>query len=92
MTLALILVMQYLDQLDTKLLGAVLGNVGNLVVFRVGAQDAAVLGRELAPVFTGEDLMDLPYYHAYIRMMIDGKPAKPFSARVLDAESLSRPS
>jgi hypothetical protein len=89
--LALILAMQYLDQLDTKLLGAVLGNVGNLVVFRVGAQDAAVLGRELAPVFSGEDLIDLPYYHAYVRMMIDGKPAKPFSARVLDAGSPSRP-
>ncbi|MDO8496817.1 MAG: type IV secretion system DNA-binding domain-containing protein [bacterium] len=85
--LALILAMQYLDQLDTQLLGAVLGNVGNLVVFRVGAQDAAVLGRELAPVFSGEDLMDLPYYHAYIRMMIDGKPAKPFSARLLEVPS-----
>ena len=84
--------MQYLDQLDVKLLGAVLGNVGNLVIFRVGAQDATVLGRELAPVFSGEDLMDLPYDHADIRMMIDGKPAKPFSARVLDAKSVSKPS
>ena len=85
--LALILAMQYLDQLDPKHLGAVLGNVGNLVVFRVGAQDAEMLGRELAPVFSSEDLIDLPYYHAYIRMMIDGKPAKPFSARILEADS-----
>ena len=53
--LSLILAMQYLDQLDTKLLGAVLGNVGNLVVFRVGAQDAAFLGRELAPVSSTPD-------------------------------------
>jgi hypothetical protein len=82
--LSLILAMQYLDQLDTKLLGAVLGNVANLVIFRVGAQDAATLGRELAPVFSEEDLLDLPYYHAYIRMMIDGKPAKPFSSRILE--------
>jgi hypothetical protein len=43
-------------------------------------------------VFSGEDLMDLPYYHAYIRMMIGGKPAKPFSARVLDVDSLGKPS
>jgi hypothetical protein len=64
---------------------------GTVVVFRVGAQDAGVLGRKLAPVFSEEDLIDLPYYHAYIRMMIDGKPAKPFSARVLDVGSLSRP-
>lgn len=82
--LSLILAMQYLDQLDTKLLGAVFGNVGNMVVFRVGAKDAAILERELAPVFSREDLLQLPFYHAYVRMMIDGKPAKPFSARILD--------
>jgi hypothetical protein len=83
--LSLILAMQYFDQLDTKLRGAVLGNVGNLVVFRVGPQDASILGKELAPVFDAEDLLDLPYYHAYIRMMIDGKPVKPFSAKILDS-------
>ncbi len=82
--LALIMAMQYLDQLDTKLLGAVLGNVGNLVTFRVGAKDAPFLAREFAPVFSSDDLMNLPHYHVYVRMMIDGKPAKPFSARVLD--------
>jgi len=87
--LSLILAMQYLDQLDTKLLGAVLGNVGNLVIFRVGAQDAAILARELAPVFSEGDLLELPYYRAYIRMMIDGKPARPFSAQILEpAEAL----
>jgi hypothetical protein len=88
--LSLTIAMHYLDQLDTKLLGAVLGNVGNLIVFRVGAKDASVLERELLPVFSAEDLISLPYYHAYIRMMIDGKPAKPFSAKILDA-SRSKP-
>lgn len=88
--LNLILAMQYLDQLDTRLLGAVLGNVGNLVVFRVGAKDAAILAREFAPVFSADDLISLPHYHVYVRMMIDGKPAKPFSARVLDVQLLER--
>lgn len=82
--LAIIMAMQYLDQLDTGLLGAVLGNVGNLVTFRVGAKDAAMLAREFAPTFSSDDLMNLPHYHVYVRMTIDGKPAKPFSARVLD--------
>ncbi len=80
--------MQYLDQLDTRLLGGVLGNVGNLIVFRVGAKDAVILAREFAPVFSSEDLMNLPHYHIYVRMMIDGKPAKPFSAQVLEMQSL----
>lgn len=82
--LALILAMQYLDQLSPALLGSVLGNVGTLVVFRVGAKDASILAREFAPVFSAEDVINLPHYHVYVRMIIDGKPAKPFSARVLD--------
>jgi len=85
--LALVLAMQYLEQLDTKLQGAVLGNVGNLIVFRVGAKDATLLGREFAPTFSTEDLLNLPYYHVYIRMMLDGKPTRPFSARILNADS-----
>jgi hypothetical protein len=83
--LNLILAMQYLEQIDTKLLGSVLGNVGNLVVFRVGVKDAKVLAGEFVPKFLPEDLVTLPYYHAYIRMMIDSKPAKPFSAEMLGA-------
>jgi hypothetical protein len=87
--LSLTVAMQYLQQLDEGILGAVFGNIGNLVIFRVGAQDARVLERELAPVFSAEDLLDLPYYHAYVRMMIDGKPAKPFSARILPPPSMN---
>jgi hypothetical protein len=83
--LNLILAMQYLEQLDARILGSVLGNVGNLVVFRVGAKDATMLAREFVPKFLPEDLVTLPYYHAHIRMMIDSKPAKPFSARMLGA-------
>jgi hypothetical protein len=81
--LSLILAMQYLDQLSPKLLGSVLGNVGNLIAFRVGVRDAAILAREFSPVFSADDLANLPHHHIYVRMIIDGKPAKPFSARVL---------
>jgi len=82
--LNLILAMQYLDQLDTKLLGSVLGNVGNLVVFRVSAKDATMFEREFEPVFSREDILSLPYYHAYVRMMIDGKPSRSFSAKMFE--------
>lgn len=88
--LALVMAMQYLEQLDAKLLGAVLGNVGNLVVFRVGARDAGILEREFVPIFSRDDLIALPYYHAYIRMMIDNKPARPFSMRLPPLESPSQ--
>lgn len=87
--LALILAMQYLEQLDPKLLGAVLGNVGNLVTFRVGARDAPILAREFAPTFTQDDLLTLPHHHIYVRMTIDGRPAKPFSAKVLEPPAVA---
>jgi hypothetical protein len=61
-----------------------MGNVGNLIVFRLSAKDAGVLAREFDAVFSREDILSLPYYHAYIRMMIDGKPSRPFSARMLE--------
>ena len=82
--LSMTMALQYLDALEPKLLGAILGNVGNLVVFRVGVKDAGILEREFVPAFSREDLINLPYHHAYIRMMVDGKPAKPFSAKILD--------
>ena len=81
--LALIVAMQYFDQLDPKLTGALLGNVGNLIVFRVGVKDAAMVAKELFPVFEPEDLVTLPYYRAYAKLVIDGKPARPFSAKTL---------
>ncbi len=80
--LSLTLAMQYFEQLDEKLLAAVLGNVGNLISFRVGVKDAAVLEREFYPIFTRDDLVALKHLHAYMKLTIDGQPARPFSARI----------
>lgn len=60
------------------------------MVFRVGAKDATILGREFSPFLTAEDLVSIPYHKAYVRMMIDGAPAKPFSARTGDLVEMSR--
>ena len=79
----LILTNQYLGQLELAVRDAVLGNVGTLVSFRVGPADAAILGEEFAPEFSGSDLMSLPNFHIYLRLMIDGVVSKPFSARTI---------
>jgi type IV secretory pathway TraG/TraD family ATPase VirD4 len=76
----LILANQYLGQLDQAVRDAVLGNVGTLIVFRVSADDAAHLAREMAPVFEPVDLIGLPNHHIYLRLMIDSQVSKPFSA------------
>lgn len=79
----LILTNQYLGQLEPEVRDSVLGNVGTLVSFRVGPADAAVLGEEFASEFSASDLMSLPNYHVYLRLMIDGAVSKPFSAQTI---------
>ena len=81
--LSLILTHQYIDQLDEKIRSAVFGNVGTLISFRVGHEDAQVLAREFRPVFDETDLVNLSNYRIYIKLMIDGITSKPFSAVTL---------
>jgi hypothetical protein len=80
---ALILAHQYLGQLDSQVREAVLGNAGTLICFRVSAEDAESLARELEPVFDRVDLIGLPNHHIYLRLMIDGQASRPFSAQLL---------
>ena len=70
---------QYFSQLDPFVRDAALGNAGTLVSFRVGATDAPVLAREFAPAFDVADLLSLPNYHVYTRIMIAGQVSRPFS-------------
>ncbi|MFH2069327.1 MAG: type IV secretion system DNA-binding domain-containing protein [Candidatus Omnitrophota bacterium] len=81
--LNLILANQYLTQIDEKIRGAILGNVGTLVSFKVGAEDAKYLTQEFFPVFDQEDLVNLPCYSIYLKLMVDGKTSTPFSADTL---------
>jgi type IV secretory pathway TraG/TraD family ATPase VirD4 len=74
---------QYLHQLDPDIRHAVLGNAGTLISFRVGAEDAPYLAREFEERFEQNDLLRLENYHIYLKLMIDGMPSKPFSARTL---------
>jgi CxxC-x17-CxxC domain-containing protein len=81
--LNLILAHQYIEQLTEKVKPAVFGNVGTMVVFRVGAADAEELVKEFTPTFVEEDIVNLPKYHFYIKLMIDGIASDPFSGKGL---------
>lgn len=81
--LSLVLAHQYLKQLDERVLNAILGNVGTLIAFRVGADDAYRLGREFEPHFTATDLTRLPNHAMLLKLMIDGMTSEPFSAIAL---------
>lgn len=85
--LCLILAHQYINQLifdnNTTVRDAIFGNVGTMVAFRVGAEDAEHLEKEFEPVFTMNDLVNLNKYTVYLKLMIDGIAGDAFSASSL---------
>ncbi|KKW19781.1 MAG: hypothetical protein UY63_C0006G0023 [Parcubacteria group bacterium GW2011_GWA2_51_10] len=81
--LALTLANQYIEQMEEEVRDAVFGNVGTLIVFRVGPFDAEVLETVFEPTFTPEDLVGLGIGQIYLTLMIDGVGSKPFSAETI---------
>lgn len=74
---------QYMGQLSKKIQNAVLGNVGSIICFRVGGEDAVTLKPEFAPIFDVKDMINLGIGEFYIKMTIDGESYDPFSAESL---------
>ena len=72
---------QYFHQLDPDIRHAVLGNAGTLISFRAGPEDTSILAKGFLPKFGVEDLLYLPKHDIYLKLMIDGTPSQPFSAR-----------
>lgn len=86
--LSLTVAHQYVGQLtigqnDTSLRDAVFGNVGSLISFQVGSDDAEDLSLQFEEMVSTKDILSLPKYHAYMRLMINGVPSKPFSVATL---------
>ena len=81
----MVLAHQYLSQLDLQIRDAILGNVGTMIAFRLGLTDAEILESEFRPEISGVDLISLPNYHLYLKLMINGVASRPFSAKTLSA-------
>jgi hypothetical protein len=81
--LNLILAHQFIEQLDKDTQKAVLGNAGTIIVFRLGAYDAQVIGQEFEPKFNAQDLMSLAQYQICLKLMIDGRASEVFTGITL---------
>jgi len=68
-----------MEQLAPDVRRAILGNVGTIICFRLGLDDAKVMEKEFHPVFTYDDFMNLPRFHIYIKLLIDGASSRGFS-------------
>ncbi len=79
--LSLFIAHQFIAQLSDEIKNAVFGNVGNMAVYRVGADDAEYLAKQFEPVFNASQIMNIDNYNAYIKMLVRGIPSKPFNVR-----------
>ncbi len=77
--LGLTIANQFIGQLEEGIKNAVFGNVGSLAAFRVGRDDADYLEKQFEPVFKVQDLMKIDNRNAYLKLLVNGAPTKPFS-------------
>lgn len=80
----LVLANQFLYQLDSEVRASLLGNVGTIVAFRCSSTDASLLVKEFIPIglpkYEIADFTSLGNFEIYLRLMINGKPSRAFSA------------
>ena len=81
--LDIMLANQYMAQIPDEVTKAILGNAGTVMTFAVGANDADILTKEFAEVFTSQDLISLGKYQIATKMTIDGQITRPFVSTTL---------
>ena len=72
---------QFIAQLQEKIRDSVFGNVGSMITFRVGAQDAEFLIKQYDTVFSQNDLINIDNLNAYVKLLINGQTSQPFNIR-----------
>ncbi|MCL5017515.1 MAG: type IV secretion system DNA-binding domain-containing protein [Patescibacteria group bacterium] len=81
--LNLIIAHQFIAQLQEKIRDSVFGNVGSIIAFRVGPNDAEFLEKQFSPIFTKNDLMNMDNFNAYVKIMINNETSKPFNIKTI---------
>lgn len=81
--LNLVIAHQFIAQLEEKIRDAVFGNVGSMIVFRVGADDAEKIIKQFEPVFTSNDLINIDNFNANAKILINGQTSKPFNLKIM---------
>jgi hypothetical protein len=80
--LGMIMANQFISQLEDQVKNAIIGNIGTLMTYRVGVEDASILQREYTPVFNETDLTNIGAQNVYVKTIVNGTPVPPFSMNV----------
>ncbi len=75
----LVIANQFIKQLEDKIRDSVFGNVGSMVIYRVGAEDAEFLSKYFEPYFDKNHFVNLPNFNAYVKLLINGNVSTPFN-------------
>lgn len=81
--LSLIVANQFIGQLNEQIRDAVFGNVGSILSYRVGPEDADFLAKQLTPTFDAADIINIPNHRAAMRIISRGSVLTPFSIKML---------
>jgi len=84
--LDLIIAHQFIGQMEEDIKKAVFGNVGSMVIFRVGADDTELLEKQVEPTFNAYDLMNIDNFNAYLKLLIQGQTSRPFNIKTSPLE------
>jgi hypothetical protein len=77
----LIVANQYIEQIDEQIRNAVFGNVGSMVVYRVGNEDAEYITKVFAPQFSASDISNIPNHFSAAKIIAKGRPITPFTMK-----------
>lgn len=81
--LCLTMAHQFIGQLDEEIKNAVFGNVGSIVSFRIGVDDAEFMEKQFEPVFGVHDLINIENYNAYVKLLLSGQTERPFNIKTI---------
>ncbi len=77
----LIVANQYIEQIDEQIRDAVFGNVGSMVIYRVGNEDSEYIAKQFAPQFSASDIANIPNHYAAAKIIANGYPVTPFTIK-----------
>ena len=93
--LCLTIAHQFIGQLvkdnDTRIRDAIFGNIGTMIAFRVGSDDAETFAKQFAPVFGEYDVMNIPKYEVYCKLLIDNQNPPAYNMKSLAREPAQHP-
>jgi hypothetical protein len=93
--LNLCLAHQFIAQLvqnnDTRVRDAVFGNVGNLLIYRIGVDDSELIAKQLSPVVSEYDVLNIEKFNAYLRLMIDNTAMPAFNLKCYHPHEVATP-